>query len=261
MNKGVVVLELFLVLRPFLLCGQLDTALDAKANQQKAQFFLAQTIAALGGSAWLNVQSMRVESQEADFFQDALTGEVHDVIKTYLWPDKTRVEQNKHRVVQIYAGASGWEITYKGKRTLPPDKVEAYQRALEYSLETVLRVWYHDPATMLIDEGQMQIDRQVAEQIEIINSKKELVTLVIDAGNYLPLRLSYTWRDPRFHDESTSRLEFTRYQNVQGIETPFAVTHWENGEIVHETYVKRIEFNVKLSADTFDPDAVARRLK
>ena len=101
-----------------LLHGQATDAV-ALANQQKAHAVLAATIQALGGPAWLDLHTSRCRVRMAAFFQGNPTGEVADATISSDLLGKERIELDNGRVVQIFSGSSGWEITYKGKKDLP----------------------------------------------------------------------------------------------------------------------------------------------
>jgi hypothetical protein len=246
------------LLWPSLLHGQSDAAL---ANQQKAHAVLAATIQALGGPAWLDLRTSRCRVRIAAFVQGNPTGEVSEAIASSELPDKERIDSDNGRVVQIFSGSSGWEITYKGKKDLPAEKLEEYLRWRKYSLRSVLSQWFRNPSTVLIDQGPSQIDTHRTEKITLINSGNDAVTLEIDTESRLPLRLSFTWRDPQFHDKNTDAVEYDNYHRVDGIATPFTVTQTHNGEIVHQRFVLLAEDNIGLQENLFDPDYTAAHLK
>ncbi len=112
-----------------------------------------------------------------------------------------------------------------------------------------------------MDDGPSQVERRPAEKVTLINSANDAVTLEIDAENHLPLRLSFHWRDPRFHDKNLESLEYDNYHRIDGIATPFTVTQIHNGEIVHQMYVRKVRYNIALPEDFFDPDRAAHHLK
>jgi len=248
------------LLCPFPLMGQ-ATGSVALANQQKAHAVLAAALQALGGQAWLDVRSSRCQVRMASFFQGEPTGEVADATVTSVFPDNERIDTEKGRVVQIVSGTRGWEITYKGKKDLPEEKLDEDLRWRKHSLATVLREWYGNPATVLIDQGPSQVERRGTEKITLVNNANDAVTLEVDAESHLPLRLSFAWRDPRFHDKNLDAVEYDNTHRIDGIATPFTVTQTHNGEVVHQSYVLRAQYNVAVPSDVFDPNSAAAHLK
>ncbi|MHB1937902.1 MAG: hypothetical protein ACYCOR_15120 [Acidobacteriaceae bacterium] len=260
LRLGVTCAAMVCLLSPSLLAGQATDA-AAVANQRKARAALAATIQALGGPAWLNLRTMRGKVRGATFFQGAPTGATFSATETSEFPDKDRIDFAKQRVVQIFSGDNGWEITYKGKRELPQQEVNEFLRRKKHSVDAVLREWYGNPAAVLIDEGPSQVERHLAEKITLIDSANDTVTLELDAESHLPLRLSYAWRDPQFHDKNVDASEYTNYHRIGGIATPFAVTRTHNGEVVLEVYVLSVQYNIEVQQDLFDPDYAAAHLK
>ena len=139
-------------LSPALLMAQ-STDAAAVASQQKAHAALDTMIQALGGPAWVSVRTSREHVRIASFFQGNPTGEVADAVISREDPNQERIELDKGHVVQIYSGSSGWEITYKGKKDLPAEKVEDHMRWQRHSLRKVLDRWMGDPTTVALDEG------------------------------------------------------------------------------------------------------------
>ncbi len=248
------------LLWPSLLVGQATDA-AAAAGQQKARAALAATIQALGGQAWLNIHTRRDRVRMAAFFQGDPTGEIADAIVSAEIPGKERIDLDKAKVVQIFSGSSGWEITYKGKKSLSAENLKDHLRWEKYSLRAVLGRWAGDPATVVLDEGAEQVERRLAEKFTLMDAANDAVTLEVDAASHLPLRLSFEWRDPRFHDRNVDAVEFDNYHRIDGIATPFTVTRTHNGEIVAQQFVLRAEYNIALPKNLFDPDYAAAHLK
>lgn len=246
-------------LSPALMAQSTDVV--AVESQHKAHAALAATIQAMGGPAWVRLRTSKEHVRIASFFQGNPTGEMADAVIIREDPDKERVELDKGHVVQIFSGSSGWEITYKGKKNLQQEKVDDHMRWQRHSLRKVLDRWIGDPETVVLDQGTEQLDRHLAKRYMLMNAAHGAVTLDVDEESHLPLRISFEWRDPRFHDTNKDAIEFDNYHQIDGIETPFTVTRTHNGETVQQKFVLRTENNVHLPANLFDPDYAAAHLK
>ncbi len=232
------------------------------ADQIKAHQLLETSIQALGGRAWLDLQTIRSKGRTAAFFHGNPPGVLRDTVETTALPDRERIDlASKGQVVLIFTGSQAWEITYKGKRDLPILQREDYLRWRDHSLGVVLRRWLRDPATVLVHEGQSLVERRAAEKIKLISARNDAVTLEIDTESHLPLRLSFQSRDPQFHDKNLDTVEYDNYQRVQDIATPFTITWTHNGETVRQRFFHSVEYNVPLPKNSFDPDVVAAHLK
>jgi len=238
-----------------------DPGKAAAANQTKARRILGETIQALGGPAWLDLRTMRIMARDAAFFQGTPTGASSAVDISVEFPDKERIDSSKGKVVQLIVGNQGWEITYKGKKPFAPAKLDDFLRWRNHSLRAVLDDWAHDPATLLVDQGPSVDDRRPVETMVLMRAAGDSATLTIDAESHLPVRLSFAWRDPRFHDTTTNVVEFDNYHRVDGIATPFTVTRKNNGQIVDQRFVEKISYNATFSKEMFDPDVAAAHLR
>ena len=228
-----------------------------QGNAQKAKQIIDQAIQALGGQAYLNITDMKSEGRAYSFHH----GEPNSV-GTVFWrfrkfPEKDRVELTKKRdVVQIYNGDKGYEITYKGIRDLPmKDQLEPYLRRRHYSLDVVLRQWLQQPGVALFYEGQKVAAQKETDQVTIMNNKNEAVTLNIDINTHLPVKKSFSWRDPADKERNVEEEIFDNYRPVQNIMTPFDTTRVFNGEMSAQTFLTGASYNQGLSDTLFDPQA------
>ncbi len=228
-----------------------------QANAQKAKQIIDQAIQALGGQAYLNITDMKSEGRAYSFHH----GEPNS-LGTVFWrfrkfPDKDRVELTKKRdIIQIYSGDKGYEITYKGVRDLEgKDQLDPYLRRRHYSLDIVLRQWLHQPGVALFYEGQKVAAQKETEQVTIMNSKNEAVTLNVDINTHLPVKKSFSWRDPADKERNVEDEIFDNYRQVQNIMTPFDTTRMYNGEMSAQTFLTNASYNQGLSDTLFDPQA------
>jgi hypothetical protein len=228
-------------------------------NSRKAHAILDQAIKALGGDAYLNAQDLSTEGRSYSFHR----GQPNS-LGTLFWrfrkfPDKDRIELTKKRdVVEIYNGDKGYEVTYKGVRDLEKkDELEPILRRRHFSLDTVLRQWLKESGIALFYEGQTVAAQKQADQVTIMNAKNEAVTLYVDSITHLPVKKSFTWRDPTDKERNTEEEIFDNYRPIQGVMTPFDTTRVYNGDMAAQFFVTSATYNQGLSDNLFDPRQAA----
>ena len=228
-----------------------------QGNAQKAKQIIDQAIQALGGQAYLSITDMKMEVRGYTFHH----GQPNS-LGTIFWrfrkfPDKDRVELTKKRdIIQIYSGDKGYEITYKGVRDLEAkDQLDPYLRRRHYSLDLVLRQWLHQPGVALFYEGQKVAAQKETDQVTIMNNKNEAVTLNVDINTHLPVKKTYSWRDPTDKERNVEDEIFDNYRPIQNIMTPFDTTRVYNGEMQAQTFLTNASYNEGLSDTLFDPQA------
>lgn len=221
---------------------------------QKSFQILNEMIRALGGDAWLNVQNMQSEGRTYGFYhgQPNSTGLVF--WRFWEWPDKERIELTKQRdVVELYVGDKAYEITYKGTATQELKEVQDYLRRRDHSLEWVIRKWLPAPGTMILYSGTALVERNLADQITVLNSNNDSATISIDGTSRLPVKISYSWRDPsdrQFDEESTV---FSNYKLVQGVQTPYSTVRYLDGEMTNQRFMTSVTFNTGMAPTLFEP--------
>ncbi len=91
-------------------------------NARKAKAVLDQTIQALGGSAYLNIQDITQEGRTYSFYHGRPNSLGIVFWRFYKFPDKDRIELTKQRdVIYVYNGDKGYEdhVTKARTRRIP----------------------------------------------------------------------------------------------------------------------------------------------
>ena len=223
-------------------------------NVRKARAVLDQAIQALGGKAYLNAQDMTQEGRSYSFHH----GEPNS-LGTLFWrfrkfPDKDRIELTKKRdVIELYSGDKGYEITYRGVRNLDDKEMDPILRRRHFAVEVVLRQWLDQPGVALFYEGQTVAAQRQADQVTVMNAKNEAVTLYLDISTHLPVKKSFTWRDPVDKQRNVEEEIYDNYRSAQNVLVPYDTTRFFNGEMSAQFFVTSANINQGLSDALFDP--------
>jgi len=220
---------------------------------QKAKQVLDDMIRALGGDTYLNIRTMTSEGRSYSFWQGRPSGMGLVFWRFWEWPDKDRVELTKQRdVIEIYAGDKGYEITYKGTSAQDPKQVDDYLRRRDHSLEYVVRKWLSAPGTMILYSGTAIVEQNMADEVTVLNAENDSVTISVDPRSHLPVRKTFSYRDPvdRQKDEDTDI--FSNYRLVQGVNTPYSTVRLQNGEMRNQRFINNVTYNSELSPTLFE---------
>lgn len=221
-------------------------------NARKAQALLDQMIQALGGPAYLSIQDISQEGRTYTFHLGVPNSLGVLFWRFYKFPDKDRIELTKKRdVVYVENGSKGYEVTYKGTRAQEAKDLADYLRRRHYSLDWVLRQWLHEPGVALFYEGPTVAEQKNAEQVTIMNARNQGVTLFIDADTHLPVKKTFSWRDPTDKQRNVEDEVYDNYRPVQGIMTPFSVTRFYNGDMSNQRFLTSVSYNQGLSDSLF----------
>lgn len=229
-----------------------------QANMQKARTLISQAIEALGGQAYLNIQDMSQEGRGYSFHHGDSTSVGVQYWRFAKFPDKDRVEVTKQRdVMYVYNGNTGYEVTYKGARSMEAKDLSNYLRRRHYGLEQVLRIWINAPKTALFYEGNANAADKPAEQVTVLNAQNEGVTLYFDINTHLPIKKTFSWRDPTDKERNNEEEIYDNYRLVQNVMTPYRVTAFYNGDMSGQRFLNSVSYNKGLSDSMFEAKAIS----
>jgi hypothetical protein len=219
-------------------------------NVRKARALLDQMIQALGGQAYLKIQDISQEGRTYSFYHGRPNSYGIIFWRFYKYPDKERVELTKKRdVIYVNNGDKGYEITYKGTRAQEPKDVADTVRRRHYALDWVLRHWLSEPGVALFYEGHSVAEQKPVEQVTVMNAHNEGVTLYIDVDTHLPVKKTFSWRDPTDKERNTEDEVYDNFRPIQGVMTPLTLTRFYNGDMSNQRFLSSVSYDKGL-ADT-----------
>lgn len=231
-------------------------------NSRKAKAVLDQMIQALGGQAYLDIQDVSQEGRTYSFHHGQPNSLGILFWRFYKFPDKERTEVTKQRdVIYIINGDKGYEVTFKGAAPQDPKEMADALRRRHYSLDWILRKWLNEPGIALFYEGSTVAERKPVDQVSIMNSKNEGVTLYIGSDDHLPVKKSFSWRDPTDQQRNVEDEVYDNYRPVQGILTAHTITRFYNGEMAGQRFLTTVSYNQELTDTKFDPQAGKQKTK
>ena len=225
-------------------------------NANKAKAVLDQGIQALGGQAYLTIRDREQQGKTYGFHHGRSSGAGYPFWGFFEFPDKERIELTKERdIAQLYVGNKGYEITYKGPHLLEKKDLEDYLRRRRFSLDTVLRTWVNDPSVVLLYEGFAIAAQHPSQRVTLINAQDESVTLYFDNDTHLPVKKSFTWRDPLDRQKNLEEEVYENYRQVSGVMAPYNVTRYFNEDMASQRFLNNVTINQGLDPAMFDQNS------
>lgn len=243
-------------------------------QEQRGRQLMDQMVAALGGDAWLNRKDMQFHGRVASFFQGRPNGMIVEFDAWQQFPNGTQPQAErigfltdksmifpgkKVYVVQIWSGSEGYEVTYKGKTTLPKDQVADYYRRQAHSLEEVVGKWLKAPGVMVLYDGTSMVERRMADKVTLLSADNDAVTIDLDSTTHLPLRRTFEWRNTTFKDHDEDVEEYNDYHTFQGLPTPLTITRYHNGDMANQRFLTQVQYNTGLPHELFNPDNLLKK--
>ncbi|MDP9161794.1 MAG: hypothetical protein M3O09_16410 [Acidobacteriota bacterium] len=231
---------------------------DSESNAGKAKTLLNQMVKALGGQAYLDAKDGTSQGRDFALHNDQVSG------GGYYWrfwkkPDKLRLEVSKKRdIVEIYSGDEGHEITYKGVQAQDPKIMENYLRARQHSLRTVIEKWMNASGVAFFYGGQTIADQKLSDQVTIFDASNDSVILYLDVNSHLPIKKSFSWRNPADQLRDVQEDIYDNYHEIQGIMTPYNVTQYRNGAMTSQDFMNKASYNQGLQDSLFEIGAASK---
>ena len=240
-------------------------------NARKARTLIEQAIQALGGQAYLNSTSRSEEGRFFTFHHGQSNSGSVPYAAFSKFPDKDRFEvihmrtyqfflfsvgnvpiKNKQDIVVIHNGTKGYEVTYKGTASEDPTETANFLRRRQHSLDWVLRKWINQPGAALFYEGAAVAAGKPVEQVTVMNAQNDSVTLSLEQGTHLPIKTSYSWRDPSDKLRNVEEIVYDGYKPEDGIMTAHSITRYFNGDMSYQRFMNTVKYNQELPDSFFD---------
>jgi hypothetical protein len=235
---------------------------DADPGATKARQLLAQMIQALGGDSYLRFTDVEQEGRTNGFYHGKPTGGTAPFWRFYKFPDKERVELTKQRDwIIIHNGGRGTETTFQGTKPEDEEANREYVLRDTYSMENVLRNWLNAPGTAFFYDGAGFVDNHQVENVTVANTNNQQETFSLDLFNHLPVRKSFTVRDPKYKDKDTYADVYSEYRLIQGIQTPLVITRMKDDEMISQRFLSKVSYNQGLQDSFFVPPSSVGKKK
>lgn len=248
-----------------------DELLPAE-SAAKAKTILQQAIAGLGGQAYLDVRDSDCSGRLGQFDSAGQSGGSIDVRIVKQAPDKTRTEfhgnnyittlffyevHGKGTTVNVYSREQGWTLDKDGVTEVPADALAQYQDQYKTDLNTILRQRMNDDTLSLRYGGTEVVDLKQADWVEIADREGHNFRIAVDRSTHLPIESEVTKRDPQTGRKIQDTTLYSGFHLVDGIQTPFRVSHLRNGLQATELAYDRCRYNTGVSEDLFTREGLA----
>jgi len=226
--------------------------------EAKAQALLDRVLQALGGSAFLNFQTLTTHGR---LFSLSSAGEgfVYFDSQTQ-FPDKRRLayglSTKSKPIIVINNGDLGWEIDRMGMVHLDSADIRQWRFANRYGLENLLRLRIHEPGTLVQAAGVDFVNNLPVDILEIVDASQTQIKLCLEHQTALPVEITYRKWNTELNDWDDYADDYADFRRFQGVGTPMHITHSRNGRRYSEVYRNSAAYNETYPQKIFqDPGA------
>ena len=234
------------LLRTPLLLLPAAVSLSAQTRQEKGRQLMEQCLEALGGHRFLQIQDIVQYGRAYAFYRQNIRGLAKMTVYQHFGP-------MKEDYFNLYRNGEGWEVTFRGARPLPSERISRYREAARRDIFYFLRYRLNEPGMYFYYRGAEIIDNIPADVVEVTDNNSEGITFFLGRSDQLPLQQIHTWRDPKgvpFEEKSV----FSKYRPVGGVKFPWNIRSERDGEKRFELFGRTVEIDPVLDPAVYSLD-------
>jgi hypothetical protein len=244
-------------------CLSLSAPLPAQTRQEQGKLLVEKALAALGGEAFLQIRDLVKTGRAYSFYNENLRG--HAVITVYerldpmkpeageewLPVSRREVYTEKGDYYSLFQNGQGWEVTYRGARPLPQERLRRYREATRRDIFYILRYRFGEPGLYFYHRGVEIIDNVPTDAVDITDSESDTVTVYFRRSDGLPVQQVYSRLDPKTRVPYEEKTVFSKYRQVGAVTLPWNIRQERDGEKIFELFGVSIQVNQNVGDDLF----------
>jgi hypothetical protein len=226
---------------------------------EKSQQIIDKAVAAMGGQAYLNVNSVIGKGFYTTYAQgmSQIPAKFLDYI---VYPDRERTEFTGGgiRTIQTNVADKGWVFdgAVKTINDQSPAQIDEFKRAMRTSLENLLRGWWKKEGGKIVYVGRREAGlAKRNETIRLTFPSGFWIEYEFGAKDFLPSKMIFkrTRKNPDSGDEEETSEEdrFFKFITMDGVNAPWVIDHFINGVQSSRVNYESIQYNQKISDSLF----------
>lgn len=240
--------------------------------EQRGKKIVDQAVEALGGNAFLTMEDRTEAGRAYSYYHDQISGlSIAKIYTRYITvaPNKTGELQGQRErqafgknedSAVLFTEDGGWEISWRGAKELPKDRVDRYRESLLRNVFYLFRQRLHEPGMIFEFRGSDVWENLPVDIVDITDSEDRLITVYFHQSTHLPVRQLYRRKNAETKEQDEESTLFARYQETAGVQWPHQIRRERNGEKVYEIFAESVKINKDLTDELFSvPPAGAKQ--
>lgn len=237
----------------------------ASSVDEKSQQIIDRAIEALGGSKYLNIQTV-VGKGFYTSYRDGISQIPAKFLDYISYPDRERTEfvGAGIKTIQTNSGDTGWLFDGAVKKISDqtPAQVENFKHAMRTSVENLLRGWWKKEGGKVTYVGRREAGlAKRNEAVRLTYPDGFWIEYEFGARDNLPAKIIYkrTRKDPDTGDqvEVTEEDRLMKFTMIEGVNAPWIIDHYIEGKQATRINYESVQYNQALEDSLFEkPDNV-----
>jgi hypothetical protein len=239
-------------------------AVPADSRQEQGKQLILDSIEALGGDAFLKMRNLTQSGRAYAFYRQDLSGLAvftryenyepmrADAPRDWLPVSRRDVYTEKGDYYALFKNGQGWEVTFRGARPLPKDRVEQYRDSMRRNYFYFLRYRLSEPDLYFYYKGTEIINNVPTDAVEVADGAGESVTVYLRMSDHLPVQQVYLRRDPKTRIPYEEKSIYSKYRETDGVTLPWNIRQERDSEKIFEFFGNAAQINQPLNEALFD---------
>lgn len=236
---------------------------------EKSQKIIDRAIEAVGGQAYLNVETVIGKGFYSEFRENVPQVPIR-FLDYIVYPDRERTEFNNSgiKTIQTNVGETGWLFDGGPKKISDqtPAQVEDFKRSMRTSVENLLRGWWRNEGGKVTYVGRREAGlAKRNEAVRLTYPNGFWIEYEFGAKDGLPAKVIY--KRSRKDLDSGDQVETTeedlllKFITVSGVTAPWVIDHFVNGKQTSRINYEQIQYNQRIADALFAKPADVKSIK
>ena len=201
---------------------------------------------ALGGDAFRNMQTRTEIGRAYSFYREQLTGlSIARIYTRYRDPAdgdglhqvQRQVFGKKQEDAVLFTGTDAYEVTYRGAKPLPDDRVKQSRESTLHDVFYILRERMHEPGVEFEAGGKDVVENQPVQILDVYDAEDRKTRVWVNSDTFLPVKQSFRRWDPIINDWRDEVTRYSKYREVTNrVMWPFATERERDTEKIFQMY-------------------------
>ncbi len=234
-----------------------------QSREARGRKLIDQALDALGGGKYLSMNDRVEKGRAYSFYREQLTGlSIAHFYTRYLPhpepppPGVLAIEERqsfgkKQDNSVLFVKDQGFDITFRGARPLPDERVSRHQQSTLTDVLYILRQRLNEPGITFEAGGTEVVENERADVVEINDSQNHSVTVYFSVTTHLPVMQRFYRRDERLKDKFEEVTRYSQYLNADGVMWPRQISRDREGEKIYQMFAEEVTVNRGLEDKLF----------
>ncbi len=243
-------------------CAALTPLLRAETPQERGRKVIADTIHALGGDGFRQMTTRSESGRAYSFYREEINGlSIARYYTKYLPADeKGTLRQSQRQSFGkkeenwvLLTGKDSWDVTFRGARKLPEERMQQYRESTLRDIFYILRIRSNEPGLIFETRARDVVENQSVEVVDVVDAENRKLTVFINANTYLPVKQTFQRWDANINDRRDEVTRFTKYREAgNGVMWPYDVQRERDKERLSQLYADKIVIGETLDPGMFE---------